>query len=256
MILVFLLLSIFCCIAQDPADLAASFNILYPSNVAGLKIWYSGDSGVYSDAGSTPCVDGNSVQQWNDRSGGGFHATQLTSARKPVYRASAINNLPAIDVGVATDASITNRSVGTLNQPLSVFVVFFTTNATGKYIFRSANPLLWLSSANVLTFNSGGNIIINIQSGKWYQATLITSTTAENTTTRFWATRAFINGRKQGVIVGNSTAFDFLRLGDYVNGPVDGMIAEFIMFTRNLSDSERYGIELYLKRKYALQEPF
>src|SRR5260221_13591430 len=49
-----------------------------PDQISGLKLWLNASQGVTTD-GSTPVVDGNTVQQWNDQSGGGFNATQLTA---------------------------------------------------------------------------------------------------------------------------------------------------------------------------------
>jgi hypothetical protein len=59
--------------------------------------WVKGDTGVYSDAGSTPQTshDG-SVQQWNDQSGNGNHWTQPTSNARP--RLDSTNTLNGFNV--------------------------------------------------------------------------------------------------------------------------------------------------------------
>lgn len=60
---------------------------------ATLKLWVKGDAGVYKDAGTTPCADGDKVQQWNDQSGNGNHLTQTATANQPTFTATGINSL-------------------------------------------------------------------------------------------------------------------------------------------------------------------
>lgn len=79
-----------------PRRVAASAPAFDPSQLPGLALWVSADSGVYSDAGVTPANPGDLVQQWNDRSGNGNHVTQPTDYARPVLVASVRNGLPAI----------------------------------------------------------------------------------------------------------------------------------------------------------------
>lgn len=46
---------------------------------------------VFSDAGTTPAVGGSTVQQWNDKSGNGRHATQAAAGNRPTYTNAALN---------------------------------------------------------------------------------------------------------------------------------------------------------------------
>lgn len=51
--------------------------------VAGPTLWLRRDCGLFTDAGTTPAVAGDSVYQWNDQSGNGYHVTQSTAALRP-----------------------------------------------------------------------------------------------------------------------------------------------------------------------------
>jgi len=55
-----------------------------PASLPGLIDWWKADAQVFSDAGTTPCTNGTTVQQWNDQSGSG-------------------NNLNSGGIGVAPD---------------------------------------------------------------------------------------------------------------------------------------------------------
>jgi hypothetical protein len=63
---------------------------------AALKGWYVADTDVFSDAGTTPATDGQTVQQWNDQSGNGDHISQATGGDRPAFRATGINHLPGV----------------------------------------------------------------------------------------------------------------------------------------------------------------
>jgi hypothetical protein len=62
---------------------------------AGLSIWARYKASTMASVG-----DGNTLSQWDDISGNARHATQATSARRPVYRATAsglVGNTSAVE---------------------------------------------------------------------------------------------------------------------------------------------------------------
>lgn len=61
-----------------------------------LKGWWSADYGVYSDAGVTLATNGQTVQQWNDRSGNNRHWKQATAGSRPTYTTGAYNTRPCL----------------------------------------------------------------------------------------------------------------------------------------------------------------
>lgn len=87
---------------------------------ANLVAWYSADLGVFSDAGTTPATNGQTVQQWNDQSGNGYHLTQATAGLRPSLNTSGYNSKRAIvlsaagTTSMATSATITQfNGIGT-----------------------------------------------------------------------------------------------------------------------------------------------
>ena len=63
---------------------------------SGLVLDLEADFGVYSDAGSTPAVNNDLVQQHNSRVGGHI-ASQATSGLRPVFKTNQLNGYPAIE---------------------------------------------------------------------------------------------------------------------------------------------------------------
>ena len=61
-----------------------AYSTLADVNSSDLTLGQSGH--VYSDAGTTPALNGQPVRQWYDESGSGNHATQATAANRPLFR--------------------------------------------------------------------------------------------------------------------------------------------------------------------------
>lgn len=259
--LMLLLLSCSIGLAQNPADLMAFHQILWPTQVAGLKLWFHPNSGIYKDAGITPAADGDSIQQWNDASGGGYNATENTASRRPVYRAGAINGFAAVDTGVTAHSDLTNRSIGSVSGHLTLIVLFYTTNGTGNVVVTD-NPLIgFTASAGELFLNQGGPSVghwdVQTSPGAWYLATGITRIVGETANIHWPGSELFVDGRLH--VRGTSANYvplTYVRLGDFVGTSLAGMIAEVMLYTRVLSENERIGLENGLKFKYALQPPF
>jgi len=56
-----------------------------------LKVWLESDTQVYKDAGSTLAADTETVQQWNDQSGGGLNFSQATALGTLICVARPLN---------------------------------------------------------------------------------------------------------------------------------------------------------------------
>ncbi len=76
---------------------------LNPGLPAGMVFWFKADAGVYSDAGTTPATNGQTVEQWNDQSGRGNNAAQAISGARPVFAAGVLCGLPGILFNGASD---------------------------------------------------------------------------------------------------------------------------------------------------------
>lgn len=97
-----------------------------PANANAYAIFYA-DQGAYHDNGVTLATNGQSVQQWNDQSGGNHHLQQLTSAARPTYFTTggppSLTNRINFNGGQGF-VSISNYTVSTFQ----VFVLFRLTS--------------------------------------------------------------------------------------------------------------------------------
>ncbi len=123
-----LLLSVFPLI---PISLSAQ----YPGGVSnGLTLWVRADTAIYSNAGTTPSVDGSTVQQWNNNPLlGAYNFSQAGATKRPKYYSSTplklFNFNPLIEfdnTGGATDGDklgLTTLGTNLFSQTeLSVFM--------------------------------------------------------------------------------------------------------------------------------------
>ena len=104
-----------------PVDLlGGAFN---PSSLSGLIGWFdaSEESTITENAGA--------VEQWDDRSGNGKHATQITPANRPVVTSGGLAGKDVITFDGVSDFLASALAV---NQPATVFVVVRNAN-TGVY---------------------------------------------------------------------------------------------------------------------------
>lgn len=142
-----------------PAASAPSFS---PAQTSGIKVWLKADVGVYSDAGTTPSTNGGIVQQWNDQSGNGNHASQTSVGQQPIYRTGEQNGLPGIRFDSTDDYLSGTLSV--LTSFTYYAVVKATTNSTinGTILFHgnnagSAGCVLQRASNATLTLSESGS---------------------------------------------------------------------------------------------------
>jgi lysophospholipase L1-like esterase len=82
--------------------------------------WYQASAGLYSDAGSTPAVQGGGVAQWNDCSGAGNHLTQTTAANQPVFN----NYTAVVGPGGPADISPFGAAINTFQPSYPAAVLF------------------------------------------------------------------------------------------------------------------------------------
>ena len=144
---------------------------LAPNQVSGLQLWLKADAGVFSDAGITPAVSGNTVGQWNDQSGQGNHATQTTSADAPTYTTNVLNGLPAIQFNGT--AAVLNSAY--LGVPGTLFVVYNATVTSISTLNNTELPLIGTAVAGAANpspawrLNAGTFLSSNFSQAALYQ---------------------------------------------------------------------------------------
>jgi hypothetical protein len=120
-----------------------------PSSKSGLQFYVSADSGVYSDAGTTPAVADATVQQWNDQSGNTRNASQATSGSRPQYKTSIFGSKAGIRFSAAGTDFMSATGVGATIAGTDVdygIVVIFKASLT-----NSTRPLVSIGGADADT---------------------------------------------------------------------------------------------------------
>lgn len=85
---------------------------------------WKADANVYSDLGTTLVTNGGTVRQWNDQSGNTRHLFQNTSANRPIYRSSSINNLPGIEFDGSIPKILVTTASFSLSPPMELWMLY------------------------------------------------------------------------------------------------------------------------------------
>lgn len=226
-----------------------------PDDVSGLLVWFKADSGVFSDAGSTPATNGDTVQQWNDQSGNAIHSSQATSGSRPTYRTNQINGLPAIDFATSkwmafTEQSLTDFSIFVVAKQGSVSTtktIIGGTDNTTKINLRFESFAVRNSQHTIQSFEEAPTtdyvqICVNHSESAGGTTTLRVDECQTGTPDTGTAT---LGVSHLGARLNSGTATEFLN----------GLIAEVIIYNTSLSATDRAAIEAYLRNKYALPNP-
>lgn len=247
-----------------------------PGGVAGPVVWLSATSGAFTDAGSTPATDGQTVQQWNNQGSTTYNATQATAARKPTYRTNIFNGNPVLRF---TSAGATHTSLDFGNMgiagtsDLNFFIVLKPTVAnggavgdgSGGYILDrtpsspSSNPLVGLKLLSTNRIGYQKRTDAGTQLGG------VSTTTAFSLTVpqivdyyRDYGVRygIYYNGTQEQTLVeaDGPTTLPNLRIGSHSDGDkgFNGDIAEFIFYNADITSGDRNRIASYLAIKYGI----
>ena len=251
----------------------ASPDKIRPSN---LVHWYDASdlTTLYTNSGCSTAAtaDGDTIACWQDKSGNGYHVTQTDSNETPVLRMNAAHGLPVLvfdgDDDVLHALSITNGFTG--NQHHSIFAVVKSTSGDDgaqHVIFRYADPAESGTGdiSQIEWDHSGNKIKWGFYSGDSYHDEG-TEQDLEGTTTIISAIHSggssntkklFVNGddghlsHDSGITLTLETTDDVNigNRGDATNG-FKGEIMEVIVYNDDLTDTDRYAIESYLRAKW------
>lgn len=219
--------------------------------VSGAVLWFdaSDTSTLFTDAGTTNVSsNGQSVYQWNDKSGNARHITQATSGNRPTY-VSAANGKNGLSVVNFGGSQFFSANSFTSTNTATVF------NVCVESGWVSAMTLMFLSP-----YSSGGHICGRLfpGSGAWYSGnaddfltngstgTIYVNNTA--TTTNSYQSWKILNlvktsaVSKSGVGIGHDPLYGRYWLGK---------MAEIIVYPTALSSTDRTSVYNYLKDKWA-----
>ncbi len=258
---------------------AISFSI--PKSFSDLLVWLKGDAGTFTTTGgSTASTEGSDVGRWEDQSGNNNHFTATNSGTEPTFRTSlsSINSQNAVEFpgssGYRLEDIDAENYLNGLDELTIFFVLesddintdqgFWTTyepDATGEdrvFSIRydsqgdngSADDVITTGMRDLATafvmesFEAAQSAVGQIVMLKWSSELnyeLYVDGVLSNPT--------FFQNIPTGVLESVTTAIIGQGTKD-LSGSWDGLIAEVILYGKELSISEQEDIEDYLSSKY------
>ena len=224
-----------------------------PDDISGLLVWFKADAGVFSDAGSTPANNNDTVQQWNDQSGNAIHASQATSGSRPTYRTNQVNGLPAVDFATSKWMAFAQQTV----TDVTIFAVVKQGSAAAVKTILGGNAN---DNTKIKLFFNNYNLKTEQHTVESFEEEPITDfiqvyqrSNGTNTVLRVDEVDTGTPGTAASSL-GVSHLGAFLSSGT-ATGFLNGLIAELILYNGALSDTDRAVVESYLRTKYALPNP-
>lgn len=255
-------------------------NITSPLDLDSLFYWFAADVGVTDSLGGAIATD-EGVGTWNDLSGNGYHVTQTTNGARPVYKATGgPGSKPCIQFDGSNDF-LASAAHWWGSDDITFFVVMKFGNATrdasevllGKYETVSpANTRQWLLTSGPTSLSyrmrwvwtAGGGTTIDessfsAKSTSFQCLVLATQGSNATTTARIDGASQTMTDRVPGVtlttIYNAAINLDIGAIGSTggtVSSFLQGSISEIIVYSRDLTATERAAIENYLNKKYDL----
>lgn len=242
-----------------------------PTDISDCELWLDANQ-------ITGLNDGDSVTTWSDESGNSHDATQSTAGYKPTYETNEINSLPTVRFD-GTDDFLT---LGTaLGKPANwtVFVVMNTssTSPTAQTLIGSAassgnSNTIWgqiAISNNWLGSSPQGSMIYNFGEDPGSASYGYTTSGVVNISTNYCLSARYTSGNNYVELfeggdsksltkvstlatASSGTVYDFSigRLGEITGSNFVGDIAEVIIYSKSLTDTELGQVETYIDNKY------
>lgn len=240
---------------------------LYPSNIA---LWLRADGLASTDAGASPhvLIDGsNRVSQWADEDVTQNYASPTNSSTRPLYVPNVLNGKPVIRFDGTNDLFGDLSSGFVTGQNRTIFVVcringvqvnnarvlslanVSSDSATGQVIPCMVNSV---SSTQLVAYGDGSNLSAVSGFENFGVFSLVTSQTGASTA----SVTCRGNGSAGTAGSANSTTeaqrFGIGCTAQDRSSKFIGDIAEILVYSVALSDSERASVEKTLAIKYGL----
>ena len=240
----------------------SAYPVNAPTDLANCALWL--------DANNTASItkDGsNKVSAWNDLSGNVRHAVQNTADYQPLWVASGLNSKPVLRFDGSNDC-LTNNAVTGLDilTGATVFVVGKSSTVAVGSFFSFSQRIMMLDGG--LNNNTLTTSVLNNDTSLASFSITIAQTTNQIMVSRYDGTgvgnagrlKIYMNGTDtsgtySGVDV--ATSLWYITYYNIGKGYVDwhyltGDIAEIIIYSAALTDTQRKSVELYLAYKYGI----
>jgi hypothetical protein len=248
-----------------------------------IGLWLRADREVFSDAGTTPALDTESIEQWNDQSSPAYDASEENggglSTVPPVFKSDATSSINYNPILFFTDQNTTNNSymetapaTNSVDGNMTLITVFETAQNQGSNNDIQNTPALIgaVSTSDNNDYGLGiyqGEVVFNAANNNNY--TVRSTSTYRNgepyiaTATRVQASSGAVNLYVNSLNVdsGSSDANslstpDSWAIGNHNSYDNDaqfqGNISEVLVFSSVLTALEQVRVESYLALKYGI----
>ncbi len=256
-------------------EISAEFN---PLKIPGCVLWLNAGWGVFQDdEGTTPSPADSVAALWKDRSSNGYNAAQTTNASRPLYKTGIQNGRPVIRFDGVDDHLITPRMEGEFSDGFTWFIVTAVDDGQPANYRSFFGAMSAVTSKNwyFLVTNYPGGLLRQVVTENDIQIVQVVKTLSDGQSDFFVmhlcadpsdSLRGYYNNI--GVTPADLTGLTWANIaGAYteeiaVSGrmkdgsfeyPLDGDIAELIIYERPLTDMEQDWIENYLSVKYGVE---
>lgn len=208
-----------------------------PLAISNLQAWYKADAGV--------TLNGSTVSQWNDQSGNLRHLTQSTATYQPLFVAVGQNAKPTVRFDAVDDFMQTAAVLIGLDN-LTFFIVLNRQSDLNSTILGSGiyNAMYWqyYTTSYMGAMQIATNPLIST-----YQ---LRAGTATPTDQNMYKNSALIkNGNN---VVASGYHYNEFRNLAYSSYPLNGDIAEVLIYSKVLNGTELLDVNTYLNDKYAI----
>jgi hypothetical protein len=231
-----------------------------PTDVAGLKIWYdfSDITTMFTDAGVTQVSsDGDLIQQINDKSGNGNHATQAVGVDRPTYKVNIQNSLSAgyfdsdnldipADFGVSGSGNRTVVHVGLASEQDDYLFGFGNSSNYQAFRarYRSAGPGL-----RIEIYGEGYTSSLNNYNNWNLHGFILDGTTLSGVTLYENASSESASGSQT---INTATTPNHLMADNAGANEENGYTGEFLVYDSALSGTDWTNLTTYLNNKWSL----
>jgi hypothetical protein len=227
-----------------------------PRSISGLAAWWDA-----SDAASITTVSGR-VSQWNDKSGNGVHATQTTANNRPVNTSQTLNGRAVMTFDGSNDIM---SFTGTARTDETQFVVvrnnMVASAVSTQQILGDASSGFGVTavikndgSTNSDVFTHCGGFSLGTTSARYQFPANNPFGPAVVSAIRSSASGGIL--RTDGVqraTCTTSNSYALARIGGVGSSlPLNGYIAEIVIYSRALSVADVQRVERYLGTKWGL----
>jgi len=238
-----------------------------PDQLAGLKLWLDADdASTITEAGGP----GTGVSQWDDKSGNGYNASQLTVTSRPITNVRTINGVNTIDFDGVDDLMVLTEQPIVGTQARTIIIVGFADNGINQNFFVSlsdnsvgSGDQYRITAEIGIRIRSANRLFPDDAVDDGVNAAIITVTNEANSNIELNASNFQIyknsfllsGGTSVNEGFGIDTISGNAAIGDDAIGSLnrlDGVIGELIIYDQVLSASERQSIETYLSNKWGI----